>query len=437
MPLTLEAGASRTIRVQLAWYVRLSQPARRQGSGGAAATTRLLPAPGTPGASPASTRSSPTGAPRTTTGARGRCASATASTTRRSRRRWWRRSRPTWPSSRRRPCCARRTAGCGRGRAAATPRAAATGPAPTCGTTRRRCRTCSRRSSGRCARPSSTSSQDETGHQTFRTPLPIRAADARRPGRGRRPARRHPQGPPRLAHQRRHRLAARAVAARAREPRLLHGDLGPARQGRARGAAPQHLRHRVLGPGRHVHQLLPRGAGRGGGDGRGAGRRTSRAIAIGWPRACARRRRTCSTASTSSRRCSGRAARRQPDRRRRAWSASYSPEAIAPAREGRAEVPVRRRLPLRRRARRLDGGGVRRRPVLDRAKVEQPPRGRAPAQLPADLSDAREPAAPDVRRRQGRRAAAVHVAARRQALAAVRLPRRGVDRHRVPGRRRT
>ena len=38
----------------------------------------------------------------------------------------------------------------------------------------------------------------------------------------------------------------------------------PRHTGVARGAAPQHLRHRVLGPGRHVHELLPRrAAGRG------------------------------------------------------------------------------------------------------------------------------------------------------------------------------
>ena len=99
----------------------------------------------------------PSGASATASCARKRRASPTASTTRPCRPRWSRPWPPTSRSSSRRPCCARPTGGCGPGRAAATAGAAATAPAPTSGTTRRRCRTCSRRSSGRCARRSSAS----------------------------------------------------------------------------------------------------------------------------------------------------------------------------------------------------------------------------------------------------------------------------------------
>ncbi len=106
--------------------------------------------------------------------------------------------------------------------------------------------------------------------------VPHRAAhppdDARVPRRRRRPARRDPEGLPGMADQRRHGVAALDLAGRAHEPRLLHRGLGPAPPRRRRGAAPQHLRHRVLGRRRHVHELLPRRAARRRADGAGARR---------------------------------------------------------------------------------------------------------------------------------------------------------------------
>ena len=94
-------------------------------------------------------------------------------------------------------------------------------------------------------------SQDERGHQQFRTALPIRpqvhdfhaAADGQLGGI--------------MKVHREWRIsgdtgvAARALAQGAREPRLRHRDVGPRPQGLGGGAAPQHLRHRVLGPRRH------------------------------------------------------------------------------------------------------------------------------------------------------------------------------------------
>ena len=148
------------------------------------------------------------------------------------------------------------------------------------------------------------------------------AGRARLPRRRRRTARRHPQGAPRLARQRRHRVAARAVAEGDEEPRLLHRDLGSAAEGRARGAAPQHLRHRVLGPERHVHQLLSGCAAGGGADGRGAGQRrraVSRSAGEGHG---GRRDGPLERRVLHPEDPVGGPARRQPDRRRRAWSAS-------------------------------------------------------------------------------------------------------------------
>ena len=72
--------------------------------------------------------------------------------------------------------------------------------------------------------------------------------------------------------------------------------------------------------------------------------------------------------------------------------------------------------------------------VLDRAKVESHLLAVHRHNLRRDLSTHSQPAAAVVRGRQGRRAADLHLAARRQADAAVRLLGRGVDRHRVSGR---
>ena len=99
------------------------------------------------------------------------------------------------------------------------------------------------------------------GHQTFRAALPDPAGRARLPRRRRRPARRHHEGLPRVAHQRRHRRGCARCGRRSRRASTTASRPGTrGHKGVARGAAPQHLRHRVLGPGRHVHQLLPRRA---------------------------------------------------------------------------------------------------------------------------------------------------------------------------------
>ena len=112
----------------------------------------------------------------------------------------------------------------------------------------------------------------------------------------------------------------------------------------------------------------------------------------------------------------------------------YSPEAIALLKQEGPKYQVRRRLPRRRRPRLVDGAGLRRRPGARSRQGREPPAGRPQAQPAARSVDALEPAAAVVRGRQGRRAADLHLAARRQADAAVRLLGRGVDRHRVPGR---
>ena len=65
-------------------------------------------------------------------------------------------------------------------------------------------------------------SQDDHGHQQFRSALPIRPVRARFPRRGRRPTGRHPESPSRVAHRRRHAVAARPVAESESQPRLLH-----------------------------------------------------------------------------------------------------------------------------------------------------------------------------------------------------------------------
>ena len=115
VPVALEPGAARTMRVKLAWYVPFEPPAQRQGSRPAS--------PDRSGyrryfrawyagrfASLGATRRR-TGAANTTPCGRDRCASASACTTPRCRRRSSKRSPPTCRSSSRRPCCARTTAG--------------------------------------------------------------------------------------------------------------------------------------------------------------------------------------------------------------------------------------------------------------------------------------------------------------------------------------
>ena len=76
--------------------------------------------------------------------------------------------------------------------------------------------------------------------------------------------------------------------------------------------------------------------------------------------------------------------------------------------------------------------------VLDRGKVGEPPRARPPLQPQAGpVATTPTRSGPTLRLRRRGRPAALHLAQGRQALAAVRLQRRGLDRHRVPGRRRT
>ncbi len=101
---------------------------------------------------------------------------------------------------------------------------------------------------------------------------------------------------------------------------------------------------------------------------------------------------------------------------------------------GRAEVPVRPRLPERPDDRPV--AQPRRRPRLRlRAGARAVGRRRhLPPQLPREPGGPRQLPARLRHRRRGR-AAALHLAARRAAGAALRLLRRGVDRHRVPGGR--
>ena len=136
-----------------------SETIRRTTSPWASAAT----APGTRSATRGSRRRRSRGGRATPRCARRPPASRTASTTRRSRPRSSRRWPPTSPSSSPPPCCARRTGASGAGRAAGTAGAAATAPARTSGTTRRRCRTSSRRWSGPCARRSSASRRTPAG----------------------------------------------------------------------------------------------------------------------------------------------------------------------------------------------------------------------------------------------------------------------------------
>ncbi len=192
--------------------------------------------------------------------------------------------------------------------------------------------------------------------------LPRRAAHPaprpRLPRRGRRAARRHPEGLPGVAHLRRHGVAAQPVAEREDEPRLLHRHVGPAPHRGPRGAPPQHVRHRVLGPGRDVHELLPRRAP--GGDAHGPGARRPGAGLRGAPREGPAphgdgplERRVLRPEGAVE----GPAGREPPgheEHGRRVLAGG--PRAAG---QGRTQVPVRGGLPLRRRPRRVDGRGVR------------------------------------------------------------------------------
>ena len=206
-------------------------------------------------------------------------------------------------------------------------------------------------------------SQDERGHQTFRTALPIRpsthdfhaAADGQLGGI--------------MKVYREWRISGDTEWLRAlwpkvkHEPRLLHRDLGPAPQGRrsrsrtttpttsssgartacARASTSARCRPRsLMGAGARRRRAALRGA---------AATRAARVleselfngeyfiqkIAVEGP------------------------AREEPAGDARASVGELLARGRRAAREGRAQVPVRHRLPLRRRARRLDGRGLRRR----------------------------------------------------------------------------
>ena len=114
-------------------------------------------------------------------------------------------------------------------------------------------------------------SQNKMGHQTFRSALPIRpvahdfhaASDGQLGGI--------------MKVHREWRISGDTEWLRSMWPKVKSSldycirTWDPPRRGCAGGAASQHLRHRVLGAGRHVQQLLPGGAGRGCEDGRSPG----------------------------------------------------------------------------------------------------------------------------------------------------------------------
>ena len=203
-------------------------------------------------------------------------------------------------------------------------------------------------------------SQDDRGHQTFRAALPIRppAHDFHAAADGQLGGIMKVYREWRICGDTR--VAAQPVAERQDEPRLLHRHLGPAPHRDARGAAPQHLRHRVLGPRRHVHELLPR---------RARGRRCRWATALGDPvsglRGAPREGPPPHGDGALERRVlrpEGAVegpARRETPRTRRAWSASTRRRrALSSTKEG-PKYQYGEGLPLRRRPRRVDGGRVR------------------------------------------------------------------------------
>ena len=138
----------------------------------------------------------------------------------------------------------------------ATQRLLSRAVAPTSGITRSRCRTCSRPWNARCARQELVRSMNAAGHVDFRAALPDgpttrhsfhAAADGQLGG---------------IMKLYRDwqicgddRVAARVLSPGAAQLGILHQAPGT-RSTRARplGAAPQHLRHRVLGAGRDVHE---------------------------------------------------------------------------------------------------------------------------------------------------------------------------------------
>ncbi len=200
---------------------------------------------------------------------------------------------------------------------------------------------------------------------------------------------------PRVAHQRRHRVAAPALAQGQDQPRTTASRRGtPSRKGVARRAASQHLRHRVLGPGRHVHELLPgRAAGR--------GRAWATRSATTWPRmptlldkGTQRTEAELFDGEYFIQKIEWKNLRAKNPLEIKSMVGSYSPEALALLEKEGPEIPIRQRLPVRRRARLVAGAGLRRRPGARRAEGRQPPAGRPPA----TTSSATSPPTPNPQR---------------------------------------
>ncbi len=218
------------------------------------------------------------------------------------------------------------------------------------------------------------------------------------------------------------------------EPRLLHRHVGPGPARRHQGAAPQHVRHRVLGRRRHVHVDLPRRAAGGHRDGRGSRRTMSRSIGS-CCRADARAwNATCSRATTSSSASSGANSARRIRRHVPGLRTSYSAEATELLETEGPKYQYGRGC--------LSDGvigawlgemcGVA--PFLDQEKVERHLLSVFKHNFRGNLREHANPQRATLRPRRRRRPPPLFVARGRRPLAAVRVLQRGVDRHRVPGR---